>query len=769
MSLSSAPLSSGAFFTPSLYAFNNASKALSDSTLKLSSGNRISRAGDDVAAFSIAARMQSQLGTLSQASKNAAQGDSLLQVAQGGLQQILDILDTMDSLALQSSSASTTDTDRTYLQAQFASYLEEIDRIADTTSFNNIKLLNGNLSGAAEPTYTTTQSTKATATLAFTANPAGGETVVLNGVTFTAGTEFAAGVDTATTVENLKNALNSSTNVAISKNSYSRIGDSLVITAKSGGNLGELFTINKASSTTAFTVTGASTMTANIYTLDGGADDGLGVGSTTITGTIGDALVNTQSQTKGSVTLSLSGNAVAAETLNIDNGNGGLVTFTFVASSASSTQITIGSTVEETLQNAVKMLSQYSGTNDYVLKQLDYKIDGNNLVISNKVAGNVADFAAAVPDITETLTNGTLSAATITGGTNTGVNTNGVNNAEFVGSVSGFSATYVGADSITASLTVGSSTYTAAITDTTPGSNTAVRFSSTDGGYFDVQLASGQGFTVSNQTTADTFASHLNAAFNTLTFYQNRPVSNFEATGVFTGGSAKLQRSDFSEVRIDKIEVTAPSSTDATIDVTINGETYRANSGIGGYLGAYETLKFTSLSNSNNVLTLTNGATVQNFSDASHAATFQSNLRAVFNLDEEGSGVDFQVGTDVSNKLNVVVDSSTTSTLFNGSTPNISTQNNADDAQDLIDTARESVLSNLASVGALQARFQSAQDVNSKVIEGVTAAHSLLADTDIAEESTTYATEALKVNSGIAIIAQTRKLQAGLLQILQTQ
>lgn len=769
MSYSAAPLSSGAFFTPSLFAFNNASKALSESTIKLSTGSRLNRAGDDVAAFSIAARMQSQLSTLKQASANAAQGDSLLQVAQGGLQQILDILDAMDSLATQSNSSSVTSSDRTYLQAQFASYVDEIDRIANTTSFNSINLLNGDLSGAAEATYTTTASTKASATLLFTAIT-GVQTVVLNGVTFTGGTDFTIGIDTAATVENLKDALNSSTDSRISKATYTRSGDSLIITADSGGTLGQNYIVNKASSTSTFTVSGGnSTQTANIFTLGNGADNGLGYGSVTATGTIGDALVNTQSQTKGSVTLNLAGQPLDTETLNIDDGNGGLLTFTYVASSASSTQITIGSTIEETLQNTVKMIRQYSGTSNFVTSQLDFRINGNNLIISNKAAGNVGDFAGSVPDITETITSGSLSAATITGGANTGINVNGVNNAEFIGEVTGFSATYVGADSITASITVGSSTYSAAITDTTPAGNSTVRFTSTSGGYFDVQLAGGAGYTVSDQTTADSYITHLNAAIEGLTFYQARPVSNFNATGDFTGAKVSLQSDDFTETSIDNIEVSAPVGDDATIDITINGTIYRATSGIGGSVGAYESLRFTSLSDSNKVLTLTNGATAHDFSDADAAADFEAALREAFGLNEAGSGVNFQVGTEATNIVNVVVASSTTSRLFNGSTPNISTQDSAADAQDSIATARSSVLSNIANVGALQSRFQSAQNVNSKIIEGVTSARSILADTDIAEESTTYATEALKVNSGIAIIAQTRKLQSGLLQILQTQ
>lgn len=770
MSIGTAQLSGASIFTQPLYALEHSTQQIQTSALKLSTGSRITRAGDDVASFSIATRLQSQLSGLKQASSNAAQGDSMLQVASSALQQIMDLLDRNAAIATQANSSSLTTADRSYLQVEFAGNLSEIDRIAGTTSFNGVNLLDGTLSGEGQALTTDTNATKGQATLAFSANPALLSTVVLNGVTFTEGTSFTRGGSTSATIDSLITALNASTNSNITKATYTRNNDSLVITAKAGGKLGNAYTVNQASSTATFVTTGTATQTANIYTLSNGANDGITSGSVVAGGSVGDAIVNTQSQTKGSVTLTMSGNAVATETLNIDDGNGSLLAFSFVASSASSTQITIGSTVEETLQNAVKMFTQYSGTSGYVLNQLDFKIDGNSLVISNKTAGNAFDFTGAVPDITETLTNGTLSASTITGATNTGVDTTGVTNKDFVGEVSGFSATYVGADSVTASITVGDHTYTGAITDTTPSSNTTVRFSSTSGGYFDVQLAASQGQAVVNtETSLDSYASRLDSAFGGLTFYQNRPVSNFAASGAFALGSAELQTDDFTNVRIDNIEVTAPVSSgqDATIDITINGETFRSSSGIRGSMGAYETIKFTSLEDSNKVLTLHNGMTAHDFSSSTLAQTFEDDLRTAFAMNDAAGGLTFQVGTVPANEVRVTVNKATTSTLFNGVTPSVTTQDNAEDAQDLLDTARDTVLEAIANVGALQSRFQSAQNVNAKMIEGLTVARADLADTDIAEESTTYALAALKLNAGISVMAQTHNLQASLLGILQ--
>lgn len=769
MTTISASLGSPAFFTPSLFALQNANNQLATSAGRLASGNRILNASDDVASLSIATRLQSQLSGLKQASRNLAQGNSLLQVAQGGLSQISDLLDLMNSVAVQANSSSLTSTDRTYLQQQFQAYQEEIDRIASNTEFNNISLLDGMLSGANKALTQTTAATKASGSLTFTSNLSNTNTVVLNGVTFTAGTDFAVGGSIDATIDNLVTALSASTDVRISQAKYTRSSTGvLTITAKSGGTLGNQFIIDEAASTgaAAFTVSAGSTQVANVFTLTGGLDNGLAFRSVKGTGTIGDSLVTAQVQTSGSVTLTISGTVSDGETLRIDNGNGSYRDFTFRTSASSSTEIQIGSTTEETLQNIVAKLTQYSGTDNYGIRQLEYTVSGSTLIITNKNVGNPTDLSGNVLDIAETMTNGSLSAATITGGTTTGINTSGVNNGDFIGTIAGFSATYNSADNITLSLTVGEHTYTATVSDTTPVAATTVRFSSTSGGFFDVQIAA-SGAAVTNQTTADTFASRLNSAFAGITFYQDRPVSNFTATGSFIGASSKLQLGDFTDVRFDSITVTAPNSTDATIDITINGEVFRASAGIGGKLGAYETIKFTNVNNSNEFLTLTNGSTAQDFSTSTAAATFQTALRTAYGLGEEGEGVDFQVGVNSDDVVNVVVDDVRFDTLFNGSSPSVATQAGAAAAQTLIDTAKVAVQTAIAAVGAIQTRFDYASRNIDTTIEGITAARSNLTDTDIPSEATEFAQATLRINAGVAVIAQARNLQSSLLGVLQ--
>ncbi|WP_203363288.1 flagellin [Bacillus sp. REN10] len=126
---------------------NSASNAQSKSMEKLSSGLRINRAGDDAAGLAISEKMRGQIRGLDMASKNAQDGISLIQTAEGALNETHSILQRVRELAVQSANDTNTDTDRAELQKEVDQLVEEIDRIANTTEFNTKKLLNGNLSG----------------------------------------------------------------------------------------------------------------------------------------------------------------------------------------------------------------------------------------------------------------------------------------------------------------------------------------------------------------------------------------------------------------------------------------------------------------------------------------------------------------------------------------------------------------------------------------------------------------------------------------------
>jgi flagellin len=130
-------------------------KALSKSTEKLSSGYRINRAADDAAGLAISEKMRSQIRGLNQASSNAEDGISLIQTAEGALNESHSILQRMRELAVQAANGTETDDDREAVQEEINQLQQELTRISDSTEFNSMKLLDGSLSGT---TGTTTSS-----------------------------------------------------------------------------------------------------------------------------------------------------------------------------------------------------------------------------------------------------------------------------------------------------------------------------------------------------------------------------------------------------------------------------------------------------------------------------------------------------------------------------------------------------------------------------------------------------------------------------------
>jgi flagellin len=122
-----------------------ASKGDMDSAMeRLSSGSRINSSRDDAAGLAISGRMTSQINGLNQAVRNANDGISLAQSAEGALDETTTILQRMRELSVQASSSTLTTSDRSSIQAEVSELTTELDRISDVTTFNNIKLLNGN-------------------------------------------------------------------------------------------------------------------------------------------------------------------------------------------------------------------------------------------------------------------------------------------------------------------------------------------------------------------------------------------------------------------------------------------------------------------------------------------------------------------------------------------------------------------------------------------------------------------------------------------------
>ncbi len=134
---------------------NNTSNALNTAMQRLSTGSRINSAKDDAAGLQISNRLTSQIGGLTVAARNANDGISMAQTAEGALQETTNLLQRMRDLALQSSNGSNSTEDQASLDLEYQALVKEIDRIATNTTFGNgLKLLNGTAGAAGDGAVT---------------------------------------------------------------------------------------------------------------------------------------------------------------------------------------------------------------------------------------------------------------------------------------------------------------------------------------------------------------------------------------------------------------------------------------------------------------------------------------------------------------------------------------------------------------------------------------------------------------------------------------
>ena len=136
--------------------------AQAKSTEKLSSGYKINRAADDAAGLSISEKMRKQIRGLTQASLNAEDGISAVQTAEGALNEVQDMLQRMNELAVKAANGTMSEDDRSYIQNEIDQLVTEIDRVAETTKFNETYLLKGDRNAEKITTFSYAEADKVT-------------------------------------------------------------------------------------------------------------------------------------------------------------------------------------------------------------------------------------------------------------------------------------------------------------------------------------------------------------------------------------------------------------------------------------------------------------------------------------------------------------------------------------------------------------------------------------------------------------------------------
>lgn len=767
-----------------LRSLGEAQNAASLSISRLSSGNRLVRAGDDVAALSVSTTLQRNAVMLQGAIGNSLQARSLLEVTDGGLSQIESQLQRMKALAVQAGSGALTDSERGFLNQEFQNLLQDVERISRETNFNNVHLLRATqeVRGLEELLNIGQQATAAQATVNFIGIPTATQVIQLNGVSVVFGTQVTLGASITETVSNLANFLNASTDSRLTSARYEARDTALIITSRSAGEMANFFTINEQNSTAnaSFDVAADRLSEDQRYILSGGQDGSVSRGSVSVGGEAYNDLLTDQNITPSRVILRQSAgtNMTDGQYLDIDMGDfsptlaTSLRRFTFRQTATLSTDIQIGETYEDTMRNAVTTLNGYLDSNPpyyttYGFRAMNIRRDGEELIFESNLPGTLFDIRGNNYDLTE-LSNANFTTSNFNNGSGStvgGVNASGISNNEaFIGSVQGWQASFISSDSVQLSLTVGGHTYQGTAATSASGAR-VIEMVSLDGGFFQMQLADG-GISVENQEDADTYAAQLDMAFLGLRFYQQREVT-INPVGRLVEASVMIEADDFSEVDFSSVSVTAWNVNSETADIrfTLNGEEYVSTQRIGKALGGREVLIFESTSDSRRRVHFTAGPEGFDLSTDSGAALLQAQLEAALPR-HEVNRASFIVGSNSGDQLTIALRPVSLDGLFGDVLPDILTAESAALAADAMDAAIRAVTSRRAEVGAMQARFDYARGNLETAFRSQSAARAVLTDTDIAAESTRFASEQVRVNASIGVMAQANRLSSYMLDLL---
>ena len=244
--------------------YSNNTSALSKNLEKLSSGYKINRAGDDAAGLAISEKMRAQITGLDVAQKNAKDGISLVQTAEGALTEVHDMLNRMVELADQSANGTYDGTDRVQLQKEVTELKKEINRIADSSNFNGINLLDGSLAGGGNVSGVGITDVAATAGVTKTSDFA--EIAGLadgDKLSYTVAWKDGSGQEFSATVELTYDATNKklvaadgstySADATAGKATIQNQQDAILAELKKNGNFNSTFTVSKDNNALKFT------------------------------------------------------------------------------------------------------------------------------------------------------------------------------------------------------------------------------------------------------------------------------------------------------------------------------------------------------------------------------------------------------------------------------------------------------------------------------------------------------------------------------------
>ena len=693
---------------------------LSKSLQRLSSGLRINSAKDDAAGLAISNRMGAQIRGLNQAVRNANDGISLAQTAEGALQETTNILQRMRELAVQSANDSNSATDRASLQAELNQLQQEITRIADTTTFNNQYILDGSLSGAKFQIGAMANQT-ISVSIGDTRSAALGS--------YTIETDNTAGIEASTYAEWYR-ASGAEIGVAVAAATNGYTGDTLTITDTSGATQTEVIANNEEIDDTVTALnllTGVRAVGYNQATLSG-------FGGTAGTATLTVDGENVQWAYGASVTAiaaaingdtGLNGKGVSAvvdgSTVVVTNTTGADIDIT---SSAATAEIDITGLDGTTTVVADGTTATTGGRLDVFLDQ-GYTIETNAI---DKFFNDTADIAVTTTHIGyEDATDGNAVGTQI-------LSIVGPNGSENVNVTTDNSAYAIAAsiNTVEADTGVSASANTTAIIG---GLSAAGTIS------FGLQGSNSSATTISTTITGTTQLSDLVTAINDAS-----GTTGITAELSGSGATVTLTQSSGYDIKI----------TDFTHSAAVDLPTYSTST-------VTPTEQYMTVTGSQgSAMTLYDGGgrTDANSTVVGGEVTFSA--ISVFNMSSDVAKTN---GGD--SLFNGIADSANAATLGAVNSINITDRDGSNSAINVIDGALSQIDVIRGALGAVQNRFESTISNLDSVAENLSSARSRILDADFAIETANLTKAQIMQQAGVAMLAQANMLPQMVLSLLQ--
>lgn len=342
------------------------------------------------------------------------------------------------------------------------------------------------------------------------------------------------------------------------------------------------------------------------------------------------------------------------------------------------------------------------------------------------------------------------------------------------------------------SVKVGDITYISDPVDINEAAAAPIEFTGYDdtntaaGGTFTINIKGGSVAAFTTQGELNDIVAQMNTGLKGLTFVQNRDLTNFQdgeiatlngvEVGRLDGMSINYRSTNFDNLRVSGLKITAPTGgqTDSVWEMTINGETYRSTVGTGNQINKNTVIALQSVSNPYNVISFVTGnvdvagasTAALDLSNQAKADAVAAAINRAMGLDGAESSLNFQVGARSSDTIGVKIENVSTDSLFAGADLDITTLAGAQAASGVLDAAIANINAVRADVGALMSRLDFTAANLQSSIQNQDAARGTLLDTDVAAESTAYATAQVQLQAGIAVLAQANQLPQNLLKLI---